>query len=203
MGCDRHFRPRTAGKKSKQRSTNQAQIVDFDGDTFEVDGCDRVVAVSPAVNKKGLVVTPGGRPSVKKNAVNTKYAPGYRNALNTREIMGRKLTIGKACALFGIVHFGPNLPLEEAGHDGRLRVFKDAAYYALSDDELEDILDTEQAALVLYLLGIFRAQARVIKFIAPASIRDEFEQSVFRPASKDPVIQSHLGLSMTESIFDQ
>jgi hypothetical protein len=155
------------------------------------------------VNKKGLAVTPGGRPSVKKNAVNSKYGPGYRNALNTHEIMGRKLSIGKACGLFGIVHFGANIPLEEAGHDGRLRAFKDAAYYALTDEELEDILNTEEPALVLYLLGIFRAQSRIIKFVAPTHIREEFENCVFRPAIKDLVIQSHLGLSMTESIFDQ
>jgi hypothetical protein len=155
------------------------------------------------VNKKGLAVTPGGRPSVRQNAVNAKYASSYRNALNTHEIMGKRVTIGKACGLLGIVHFGPNIPLEEAGHDSRLRVFKDAAYYALTDEELEDILNTEEAALVLYLLGIFRAQSRVIKFLAPADVRDEFEQCVFRPASKDPVIQDHLGLSMTQSIFDQ
>ena len=174
-------------------------MLDSDGETFEVEETDSMLGV----NKKGLAVTPGGRPSVKKNAVNSKYGPGYRNALNTHEIMGRKLSIGKACGLFGIVHFGANIPLEEAGHDGRLRAFKDAAYYALTDEELEDILNTEEPALVLYLLGIFRAQSRIIKLNAPVHVREEFENCVFRPAIKDPVIQSHLGLSMTESIFDQ
>ena len=110
--------------KSTPKSTKRVQIVDIDGDTFEVDGYNSVLAV----NKKGLAVTPGGRPSVRQNAVNAKYASTYRNALNMHEIMGKKLTIGKACALLGIVHFGPNIPLEEAGHDSRLRVFKDAAY---------------------------------------------------------------------------
>lgn len=155
------------------------------------------------VNKRGLVVTPGGRPSVRKNAVNSKYGTGYRNPLNTVELMGKRLSIGRACGLLAIVHFGPNIPLEEAGHDDRLRIFKDAAYYALTDEDLEDILNTEDAALRLFIKGIFQAQCRVIKFTAPADVREEFEQCVFRPASKDPVIQRHLGLQMSESIFDQ
>ena len=93
-----------------------------------------------------------------------------------------------------------NIPLVEAGHDGRLRVFKDAAYYALTD---EDVLNTEEPALRLYLLGIFRAQCRLIKFLAAANVLSEFEQCVFCTATRDPVIQRHLGLSMTESIFDK
>ena len=110
-------------------------------------------------------MTPGGRPSVKKLAVNAKYGTLYRNPLNTLEIMGKKLSIVKACALLGIEHFGPNIPLEEAGHENRLRVFKDAVHYALTDDELADILNTEDAALRLFLVGIFRTQCRLIKFV--------------------------------------
>ena len=82
-------------------------------------------------------MTPG--PSFKNLAVNSKYGTPYRNPLNKREIMGKKLTIGKACALLGTAHFGQKIPLEEAGHEDRLRVFKEAAYYALTDDELADI----------------------------------------------------------------
>jgi hypothetical protein len=119
------------------------------------------------------------------------------------EIMGKKLSIGKACALLGIAHFGPNIPLEEAGHEDRLRVFKEAAHYALTDEELDDILNTDDAALRLFIVGIFRAQCRLIKFVGPAGVREEFEHCVFHPPSKDAVIQAHLGLSMAESIFDQ
>ena len=82
-------------------------------------------------------------------------------------------------------------------------MFKEAAYYALTEDELADILNTEDAALRLFLVGIFRAQCRMIKFVGPAGVRGEFENCVFRPPSKDVDIQEHLGLSMAESIFDQ
>ena len=148
-------------------------------------------------------MTPDGRLSVKKLAFNTKYGTLYRNPLNMLEIMGKKLSISKACALLGIAHFGPNIPLEEAGHEDRLRVFKEAANYALTDEELDDILNTDDAALRLFLVGIFRAQCRLIKFVGPAGVREEFEHCVFHPPSKDAVIQAHLGLSMAESIFDQ
>jgi len=72
-----------------------------------------------------------------------------------------------------------------------------------SEEDLEEILNTEEAALRLYLLGIFRAQCRIIKFVAPANARSEFEHCVFHTATRDPEIQKHLGLSITESVFDQ
>ena len=50
-----------------------------------------------------------------------------------------------------------------------------AAYYALTDEELEDILDTEEAALRLFLKGLIQAQCRLIKYVAPQAARDEFE----------------------------
>ena len=97
----------------------------------------------------------GGRLSVKKLAVNAKYGTPYRNPLNTLEIMGKKLSISKACALLGIAHYGPNIPLEEAGHEDRLRVFKEAAYYALKDEELEDILKPRTQHLGCSLWNFF------------------------------------------------
>ena len=55
------------------------------------------------------------------------------------------MTLGRACALVGVALMGPNIPIEEAGHEERLCIFKSAAYYALTDEELEEILETEVA----------------------------------------------------------
>ena len=74
------------------------------------------------------------------------------------------------------------------------------AEYALTYEELEDILNTKEAALGLFLMGIFRAQNWLMKFVAPAVVREGFENSVFQARR---VIPRHLGLSMAESIFDQ
>ena len=118
-------------------------------------------------------MTPG--PSFKKLAVNSRYSTLYRNPLNMLEIMGKKPTINKACVLLGIAHLEPNIPLEEAGHKDSLRVCKEAAYYALTDDELADIPNTEDTALRLFLVEIFRAQSQLIKFAGPTAVRGEFE----------------------------
>jgi hypothetical protein len=72
-----------------------------------------------------------------------------------------------------------------------------------TDEELEEILDTEEAALRVFIKGVIQAQCRLIKYMGPQTARDEFENRVFHPASKDPVIQKHLGLEMAQSIFDQ
>ena len=86
---------------------------------------------------------------------------------------------------------------------GAATYLQSAAYYALTDEELEEILDTEDAALRLFLKGLCTAQCRLIKYVVPVAARDEFENGVFRPASKSAVIQKHLGLEMAQSIFDQ
>lgn len=176
--------------------------ISVDTDEGEVVDAEEFLA-HERTDKKGRLLTSSGRPSVKKNAVNAKYGTNYRNSTVNRPLMGKTVTLGRACALVAVVLMGPNIPLEEAGHEERLRIFKSAAYYALTDEELEDILDTEEAALRLFLKGLIQAQCRLIKYVAPQAARDEFENVVFRPASKDPVVQKHLGLEMAQSIFDQ
>ena len=173
-------------------------------DTSDIEVVDAEdFSAQERTDRKGRALTNSGRPSIKKNAVNAKYGTNYRNASVIRPIMGKNVTLGRACALVAVALMGPNIPLEEAGHEERLRIFKSAAYYTLTDEELEEILDTEDAALRLFLKGLCTAQCRLIKYVVPVAARDEFENGVFRPASKSAVIQKHLGLEMAQSIFDQ
>ena len=58
--------------------------------------------------------------------------------------------------------FGPEISLEDAGHDDCLRILKAAAFIYLDDEDLADILDTEEAALRLFVKGIFHAAVRVM-----------------------------------------
>jgi hypothetical protein len=78
-------------------------------------------------DKKGRVLTSSGRLSVKRNAVNGKYGTIYRNTTMSKTIMGKTVTLGKACALVGVVLMGPNIPIEVAGHEERLCIFKSVA----------------------------------------------------------------------------
>ena len=154
-------------------------------------------------NKMGLELTPSGRPSVKKNQVNAKYGSNYSSSSSAEKILGKRLSIGRACALLGVVMLGPEIPLESAGHQDRMRIFKSAAHYCLSDEDLEDILDTKEAELEFYLQGIFRAACRLPRYELAAVARQHFELHVFKPASKNKEIQEHLGLEMGQSVFDK
>lgn len=147
-------------------------------------------------------MTPSGRPSFRKNQVNEKYNTKYRSAANRETILGKLLPIGQACALIGTVMFGNDIPLEDAGHADRLRIFQSAAYYCLDEADLSEILDTHPKALQHYLKGIFLAAFRVLRYELAVDARNHFELNVFKPASKNAEIQAHLGLEMGQSIFD-
>ena len=98
---------------------------------------------------------------------------------------------------------GQEIPLESAGHQDHMRIFKSAAHYCLSDEDLKDILDTKEAELELYLHGIFRAACLLPRYELAAAARQYFELNVFKPASKNKEIQEHLGLEMGQSVFDK
>ena len=80
------------------------------------------------------------------------FPPNSRALLHTI----RTKSITKACAIIGTVMFGPEISLEDAGHDDRLRIFKAAAFYCLDDEELADIHDTEEVVLRPFVKGSFR-----------------------------------------------
>ena len=154
-------------------------------------------------NKHGLKLTKSGRPSIKKNEVNTRYSTKYRSPSNQQKILGKSLSITKACAIIGTVMFGPEISLEDAGHDDRLRIFKAAAFYCLDDEALADILETQEAVLRHFVKGIFQAAVRVMRYELAAAARLYFEVNVFKPARRNAEIQKHLGLEMVQSVFDQ
>ena len=115
-------------------------------------------------NKHDLELTRSGRPSIKKNEVNGKFTTKYRSQSNTEKILSKLLPIGKACVTVliasgtAIIVLGLKIPLEEAGHADRLRIFKSAAFYCLDVADLSEILDSDQPALRLYLKGSFRCR---------------------------------------------
>ena len=91
-----------------------------------------------------------------------------------------------------------------AGHTDRLHILKSAAFYALTEEELEEIVACDsEPVLKAYLIGMFRAAVRLWKFAMPVVAKDVFQTKVFHPATVDPVLQSHLGLTLSERIFDK
>ena len=51
-----------------------------------------------------------------------------------------------------------------AGHIDRMIIFKSAAYYALSDDDLDEIMSCDNVPVLrAYMIGLFRAACRLWK----------------------------------------
>ena len=89
-------------------------------------------------------------------------------------------------------------------HTNRLHILKSAAFYALTEEELEEILACDsEPVLKAYVMGVFRAAVRLWKFVMPVAAKDVFQTKVFHPATVSPVLQSHLGLTLAERIFDK
>ena len=85
-------------------------------------------------------------------------------------------------------------------------VFKSAAYYALSDEDLSEILSCEsEPVLKAYMSGLFRAACRLWKYVMPVEAKAVFHSStdVFHPASAKEKLQAHLGFNMAQRIFEK
>jgi hypothetical protein len=96
--------------------------------------------------KDGRIVAAGN--DLKKLFPNT-----YRNADNTKTFDGKNLNLGEAFKLACVVQYGPNLPIDMSGHISmRSALFRTAAYYALIDEEVRQIMDDPKVADFFYFL---------------------------------------------------
>ena len=100
------------------------------------------MALAPC--KNGLKLTKSGRHSIKKNGVNARYSTKYRSPSKQRKLLGKSLSMSKACAIIGTVMFGPEILLEDAGHDDRLRVLKQRRSIA-STTKISQISSTQRS----------------------------------------------------------
>jgi hypothetical protein len=54
-----------------------------------------------------------------------------------------------------------------------------------------------------YVVGLFRAACRLWKFVMPVEAKAVFQNDGFHPATVNPNLQAHLGLSLEKFIFDK
>ena len=155
------------------------------------------------VNRKGVICTSDGRPSIKRNDVNRKYSSSYRNPANKEMLLGKAMPLGKAIGLLATVKYGHCPPVDEHGHEERVILLKSAAHYALIEEELEEILQTPEDVLRVYLKALLLTGLYKVKSSLPVVAREYFQAHVFCPVRKNAEIQEHLGLGMGESILDQ
>ena len=91
-----------------------------------------------------------------------------------------------------------------AGHSDCMIIFKSAAYYALSDEDLEEILSCDNEPVFrAYMIGLFRAAGRLWKYGMPVEARSVFQTDVFHPATVSDKLQNHLGLLPVQRIFEK
>jgi hypothetical protein len=90
-----------------------------------------------------------------------------------------------------------------SGFDDCMAIFKAAAWYSLTDEEREEILSCSDILfLTAYVDSVFREAVRLWKFIMLREAKDFFQTEVFHPASLDPNLQKHLGMTTGQLIFD-
>ncbi len=83
-------------------------------------------------------------------------------------------------------------------------IYKSAAYYALTNEELEEILScNNEPVLIAYVVGLLRAACRLWKYVMPVEAKAVFQNEVFHPTTVNPKLQAHLGLSLEKCIFDK
>ena len=94
---------------------------------------------SPAAEK-----TKSGRDSY-KNELTKRFGSKYRDADNTKTLMGEQMPLGKAYGIIAGCMFGPGLPTEQHRHVKQLDIWKNAAKYALNIDSITTVLEWPDA----------------------------------------------------------
>ncbi len=89
------------------------------------------------------------------------------------------------------------------GHAYRLAILKSAAWYSLTEEELDEILlCNDQPVLEGYVNNLFKSAVRLWKCVMPVESRKVFQTKIFHPAFASEELQKHLGVTMTQLLFD-
>ena len=134
----------------------------------DIEGEDEITPVK--LGKNGERLAPCGRPSFGDNKVNKKYNSRYRNSENKNKLGGRLMELGRATGIIAFTLFGYDVSLEAAHSADRLRIFKSAAYYALTEAELDEILQHDESDVEYYVKNIVTAGIRLWKYEAAEEV---------------------------------
>ena len=75
------------------------------------------------------------------------------------------LKLGQAFSLACLIRYGPLLPIESTRHlKERMALFRSVAWYCLSDDELEQVLQHKEVSQYLYSLVNYAKQYKYAIF---------------------------------------
>jgi hypothetical protein len=99
--------------------------------------------------------------------------------------------------------YGFDVSLEAASTNERERIFRSAAWYALADEDVEEIFSYDRVHVDDYIKGIVTTGMRLYKYEAAEEARKIFQNEVFAPLVEDPVLQMHLALNPGQRVQSQ
>ena len=118
--------------------------------------------------------------------------------------MGELMPLGKAFAVIAVMTHGPNLPTELGQHNERHRIFIAAAQYALSEDDIQTVLECKDTeAKRIYNHNLMTTSTRGLTSLLYNEAREWFQTRVFACPTHDAEYKLHLGLEKGESVLDQ
>jgi hypothetical protein len=94
-------------------------------------------------------------------------------------LLARNMSLGQAMGLVGLTQFSLNVPFETSAYSDCVAVFRAAAYYALTNNAVEEILDVAEKSLISYLKGLTITAMQMRKYVIPENIRLDIEDDVF------------------------
>jgi hypothetical protein len=142
------------------------------GAKFQVESDEEELSLlsPPKLGKNGVLLAPCGRPSFGANPVNKKYNSRYRNPENQNKLSGNLLQLGRATGIVAMVLYGYDVSLEAAHSADRMRIFKSAAWYALTDEEVAEIMEHTEDQVDDYIKGMVTAGLRLWKYEASEEV---------------------------------
>ena len=109
------------------------------------------------INRNGLVTLTNGVVSMRELVLSSAVPTKGRDD-DARTLFGAKLSWGHSYALFTLVMFGKEHPVEKARDVGtRLKIMFSSAPYSISDADLSEILEAEPEQRHAYLHGMTKA----------------------------------------------
>ncbi len=155
------------------------------------------------LSKKGQQLANCDRPSFSENTVNKKYNSRYRNSENTNRLGGKLLELGKATGIVAMTLYVFDGSLEASSTNERERIFRSAACYALSDEDVEEIFSNDRVHVDDYIKGIVTTGIRLYKYEAAEEAHKVFQNDIFAPLVENPILHMHLALKPGQRALPQ
>jgi hypothetical protein len=118
------------------------------GDVVDLDASESDENGSPSPRSIRQGRTPSGRMVRKNNVPNKTFGSKYRHPDNRKELMGELMPLGKAFAIIAVMTHGPDPLTELALHNERHRIFMQAAQYAMSEHDIQTVLEHPVSGLI-------------------------------------------------------